>query len=63
MELADKEESKSRPELLGKLSATHALSKSTMWDLRHAIKLVAIYEGREQASALRAHASTFTTCE
>ena len=48
-------------ELIGKLQATHALSKSTMWELRHPIDAGPIFEGRELSRVLRSHASTFTT--
>ena len=50
-----------RDELIGKLSATHALSKSTMWELRHPIDIGPIFEGRELSRVLSSHASTFTT--
>ena len=36
-----------RDELIAKLEATHALSKSTMWELRHPIDAGPIFEGRE----------------
>ena len=48
-------------ELIAKLRATHALSKSTMWELRHPIDAGPIFEGRELSRVLRSHASTFTT--
>ena len=48
-------------ELIAKLRATHALSKSTMWELRHPIDAGPIFEGRELGRVLRSHASTFTT--
>ena len=48
-------------ELIAKLEATHALSKSTMWELRHPIDAGPIFEGRELGRVLRSHASTFTT--
>ena len=48
-------------ELIAKLHATHALSKSTMWELRHPIDAGPIFEGRELSRVLRSHASTFTT--
>ena len=56
-ELADE----SNRELVAKLEATHALSKSTMWELRHPIDAGPIFEGRELGRVLRSHASTFTT--
>ena len=48
-------------DLIAKLRATHALSKSTMWELRHPIDAGPIFEGRELSRVLRSHASTFTT--
>lgn len=51
----------SRRELVSKLKATHALSTSTMWELRHPIDAGPIFEGRELGRVLRSHASTFTT--
>ena len=57
IELADS----SNDELSSKLRATHALSKSTMWELRHPIDAGPIFEGRELSRVLRSHASTFTT--
>lgn len=51
----------SNDELTSKLRATHALSKSTMWELRHPIDAGPIFEGRELSRVLRSHASTFTT--
>ena len=57
IELADE----SNRELIAKLEATHALSKSTMWELRHPIDAGPIFEGRELGRVLRSHASTFTT--
>ena len=57
MELADD----SNRELVAKLKATHSLSKSTMWELRHPIDAGPIFEGRELGRVLRSHASTFTT--
>ncbi len=57
IELADS----SNDELTSKLRATHALSKSTMWELRHPIDAGPIFEGRELSRVLRSHASTFTT--
>ena len=57
IELADE----SNRELIAKLEATHALSKSTMWELRHPIDAGPIFEGRDLSQVLRSHASTFTT--
>ena len=59
MELADAQEGKNRDKLLAKLSAMHALSMSTMWELRHPIDIGPIFEGRELNRVLRSHASTF----
>ena len=59
MELAGAQEGKDRDKLLAKLSATHALSKSTMWELRHPIDAGPIFEGRGLRWVLRSHASTF----
>lgn len=47
--------------LLAKLEATHAVTRSTMWELRHPINIGPIFEGRELSRVLRSHASTFTT--
>ena len=58
-ELAEDREGENREELLAKLSATHALSKSAMWELRHSIDVGPIFEGRELGRVLRSHASTF----
>ncbi len=51
----------SNREVTAKLEATHSLSKSAMWELRHPIDAGPIYEGRELNRVLRSHASTFTT--
>ena len=61
IELAETKNEESRDELLAKLYATHALSKSTMWELRHPIGIGPIFEGRELSRVLRSHASAFTT--
>ena len=61
MELASSRNDEDRDELLAKLAATHNLSKSTMWELRHPIDVGPIFEGRELSRVLRSHASTFTT--
>ncbi len=53
--------SQKRDELSAKLRATHALAKSTMWELRHPIDIGPIFEGRELSRVLRSHASTFAT--
>lgn len=47
-------------ELIAKLEATSALSKSAMWELRHPIDTGLIFEGRELNEVLRGHAATFT---
>ena len=57
VELADE----SNRELVAKLEATSALSKSAMWELRHPINMGLIFEGRELSRVLTAHAATFTT--
>ena len=61
IELAETRDEDDRNELLAKLHATHALSKSTMWELRHPIDIGPIFEGRELSRVLRSHASAFTT--
>ena len=61
IELADAREGENRDELLAKLAATHALSKSTMWELRHPIDIGPIFKGRDLNRVLRSHASTFAT--
>ena len=61
IELTNARNGENHDELRGKLSAIHALSKSTMWELRHPIDVGPIFEGRELSRVLRSHASTFTT--
>ena len=61
IELADAGNDEDRAKMIGKLQATLALSKSTMWELRHPIDIGAIFEGRELSRVLQSHASTFTT--
>ena len=61
IELANAQNDEGRNQLIAKLEATHALSKSTMWELRHPIDAGPIFEGRELSRVLRSHASTFTT--
>ena len=56
IELTDR----SNRELVEKLEATHDLSKSAVWELRHPIDGGLIFEGRDLAGALRSHAATFT---
>ena len=48
-------------EQVAQLEATHALSKSAMWDLRHPIDMGLIFEGRDLGGVLRSHAVTFST--
>ncbi len=52
---------KGSDELIAKLEATIALSKSTMWELRHPIEAGPIYEGRDLGRVLQSHASAFTS--
>ena len=61
IELANAQRGENDDELAAKLEATLALSKSTMWELRHPIDAGAIFEGRELSRVLRSHASTFST--
>ena len=61
IELAATKKDEDHDDLLSKLKATLALSRSTMWELRHPIDIGAIFEGRELSRVLRSHASTFTT--
>ena len=61
IELANAPNDEGRDELIAKLEAIHALSKSTMWELRHSIDAGPIFEGREFGRVLSSHASTFTT--
>ena len=61
IELADRLNEQNKNELIDKLEATLALSRSTMWDLRHPINVGPIFEGRELGRVLRSHASTFST--
>ena len=49
-----------RDELAAKLEGTHELLKSTLWELTHPIEAGPIFEGRDLASVLQSHASTFT---
>ena len=60
IELADARHGEDRDELLAKLAAIHALSKETMWEIRHPIDAGPVFEGRELTRVLRSHASTFT---
>ena len=60
IELANAPSDESREELIAKLEATHALSKSTMWELRHPIEAGPVYEGLDLGRVLQSHASSFT---
>ena len=59
IELVEDHEHDNRNELLTKLCATHALSKSTMWELRHPIDIGPIFEGGKLSRVLKSHAATF----
>ncbi len=61
IELANTRDAESRDELTAKLKAVHALSKSTMWELRLPIDGGPIFEGRNLGKVLTSHISTFTT--
>ncbi len=61
IELANARNDEDRDELIAKLEATYALSKSTMWELRHPIDAGPIFEGRELSRVLRSHVSAFAT--
>ncbi|MYA49632.1 MAG: hypothetical protein F4Y25_02645 [Chloroflexi bacterium] len=56
IDLADR----SNQELISKLEATYALSRSAMWEVRLPIDIGLIFEGRELNGVLRSHAATFT---
>lgn len=60
-ELAEANTEETRRELIAKLDATHGLSRSIMWDLRHPIEAGPIFEGRGLASVIESHASSFAT--
>ncbi len=47
-------------EQVARLRATHALSKASMWELRHPIDSGLIFEGKELGEVLEAHAGAFT---
>ena len=51
---------KSNPQLAGRLEAMWAMSKSTMWNLRHPIDGGQIFSGSKLGEVLAAHADTFT---
>ena len=61
IEMANVRDGENRDELISSLSATHVLSKSTMWELRHPIDAGPIFEGGELNRVLRSHVSTFAT--
>ena len=54
-------EDPSNREQVARLQAMHALSKSTMWELRHPIDIDLILRGRELGTVLEAHAATFSS--
>ena len=49
----------SNPELVERLAATAALSRSAMWELRRPIDMGGIFEGRDLARVLGSHTATF----
>ena len=49
----------SNPDLTEKLTATAALSRSAMWELRKPIDMGRIFEGQDLARVLSGHAATF----
>ena len=61
IEMTDSRRRNDEGELMAKLEATLALSKSAMWELRHPIDIGAIFEGQGLGWVLQSHASTFTT--
>ena len=61
IEMAKARNDGGRDEMIARLEAVHALSKSTMWELRHPIDAGPIFEGMEFGLVLSSHASTFTT--
>ena len=60
-EIAEAQNEEDRDRLIARIEATHELSRSMMWSLRHSIDIGAIFEGRELDRVLRSHTSTFTT--
>ena len=60
-EIAGARNDENQDQLIARIEATHALSRSMMWALRHSIDIGSIFEGRELNRVLRSHASTFTT--
>ncbi len=61
IELAEANTQDSRQQLVIKLDATHQLSKSIMWDLRHPIEAGPIFEGRSLVPVIESHAYSFAT--
>ena len=47
-------------EQIARLKATHALSRASMWELRHPIDSGLIFDGRKLGEVLSAHAGAFT---
>ena len=60
-EIAEARNEEDRDQLIARIEATHGLSRSMMWSLRHSIDIGSIFEGRELNRVLRSHTSTFTT--
>ena len=60
-EIAEARNEEDQDQLIARIEATHGLSRSMMWALRHSIDIGAIFEGRELNRVLRSHTSTFTT--
>lgn len=60
LEAAIEKADRSNPELIGKLEAMWALTKSTMWSLRHPIDGGQIFSGSKLSEVLAAHTDTFT---
>ena len=60
-EIAEARNEEDRDRLIARIEATHDLSRSMMWSLRHSIDIGSIFEGRELNRVLRSHTSTFTT--
>ena len=60
-EIAEARNEEDQDQLIARVDATHGLSRSMMWSLRHSIDIGSIFEGRELNRVLRSHASTFTT--
>ena len=60
-EIAEARNEEDRDRLIARIEATHELSRSMMWSLRHSIDIGSIFEGRELNRVLRSHTSTFTT--